>query len=48
MPKYTYMTNALLDSLFRALDPTGSPARAAAAHTGVAAALALLEDPCRS
>lgn len=48
MPKYTYMTNALLDTLFRALDPAGSPARAAAAQRGVAAALELLEDPARS
>ena len=48
MPKYTYMTNALLDTLFRALDPASSPMRAAAAQRGVAAALELLEDPARS
>lgn len=49
MPKYTHMTNGLLDTLFRALDPVdASPARAAAAARGVAAAFDLLEDPARN
>ncbi len=43
------MTNGLLDTLFRALEPAdGCAARAAAAARGVAAAFAALEDPGRS
>jgi len=48
VPKYTHMTNGLLDTLFRALEPADGCASRAAAARGVAAAFAALEDPGRS